>query len=377
MVIPASNHKLDKVDAVEATCQNPGNIAYYKCSVCSKLFSDAEGKNEISADDVVIPASSHKYVVGEIVEPTASSAGSIAVNCSVCGVSNSIVLPELIEDNYNNGFYDYRVEYTLQSRGGSTIMAVRKGIYIYNNDDLGIYKEFENPLSSSLSSSGGMADLSSGSYNGVFKATFLKRNLSLDSSSVGIGLKNITDGYYKFTITSPSSDIVATLISSTGVVEDIIVSVDDLSALLKLDSSVTYLIVIHSAADTSSDVEYTIEQAEIPTISDTEECNIGTLQGGNVAGGGQGGSIDVMVSESVAAGSYKLVLYGSTLIGRGSFNIIVNGETLSTTNGMNMVGGRNQISAACTITVNPGDMITIVSMNIQSISNIKVMLVAV
>ena len=83
VVIPAS-HKLDKVDAVAASCESAGNIAYYKCSVCSKLFSDVEGKNEISADDVVIPAS-HKLDKVDAVAASCQNPGNIAYyKCSAC-----------------------------------------------------------------------------------------------------------------------------------------------------------------------------------------------------------------------------------------------------------------------------------------------------
>ena len=43
------------VPAVEPTCTTDGNKAHYKCNDCNKLFSDADGKIEISAP-VVIPA---------------------------------------------------------------------------------------------------------------------------------------------------------------------------------------------------------------------------------------------------------------------------------------------------------------------------------
>ena len=48
-------HELVAVAAVPATETAPGTEAYWKCEGCGKLFSDAEGKNEIAAP-VVIPA---------------------------------------------------------------------------------------------------------------------------------------------------------------------------------------------------------------------------------------------------------------------------------------------------------------------------------
>lgn len=48
-------HKLTKVDAVEPTYDAAGNVEYYKCSVCGKLFADAEGKTEVTAESVILP----------------------------------------------------------------------------------------------------------------------------------------------------------------------------------------------------------------------------------------------------------------------------------------------------------------------------------
>lgn len=47
LIIPAS-HTLTYVEAVEATCLESGTRDYYRCSVCSRLFSDADGKYEIT-----------------------------------------------------------------------------------------------------------------------------------------------------------------------------------------------------------------------------------------------------------------------------------------------------------------------------------------
>lgn len=57
----AAGHKLDKVAAVAATHEAAGNKEHYACSVCKKLFSDAEGKTEIAAADVVVEKIAHVY----------------------------------------------------------------------------------------------------------------------------------------------------------------------------------------------------------------------------------------------------------------------------------------------------------------------------
>ena len=53
------SHKLTKTEAKAPTCTKAGNIEYWTCSVCKKLFSDAEGKTEITAQDTVIAATGH------------------------------------------------------------------------------------------------------------------------------------------------------------------------------------------------------------------------------------------------------------------------------------------------------------------------------
>jgi len=49
------NHELIKTDAVEATFEASGNIEYYTCSNCDTVTSDAEGCNEITLAETVIP----------------------------------------------------------------------------------------------------------------------------------------------------------------------------------------------------------------------------------------------------------------------------------------------------------------------------------
>ena len=52
-VVPAKGHTLVKVDEVAATYDKEGTKAHYACE-CGKLYSDAEGKNEVTAESLVI-----------------------------------------------------------------------------------------------------------------------------------------------------------------------------------------------------------------------------------------------------------------------------------------------------------------------------------
>ncbi len=65
--ISATGHKLTKTEAKAPTCTEDGNKEYWTCSACKKYFSDAEGKNEISLDDTVIPATGHSYENGKCI----------------------------------------------------------------------------------------------------------------------------------------------------------------------------------------------------------------------------------------------------------------------------------------------------------------------
>ena len=57
----AKGHTLTAVEAVPATCETAGVEAYWKCEVCGKLFSDAEGKTETTLEKLAIPATGHAY----------------------------------------------------------------------------------------------------------------------------------------------------------------------------------------------------------------------------------------------------------------------------------------------------------------------------
>ena len=60
---------------IDATCTATGKIEYWQCSVCKKLFSDANATTEITdAASLDIPAKGHKY----------NSEGT----CTICGVVN-------------------------------------------------------------------------------------------------------------------------------------------------------------------------------------------------------------------------------------------------------------------------------------------------
>ena len=78
-------HSLEKTEAKDATCTEAGNTEYWKCSRCRKYFSDAEGTTEITADDVEIAATGHTLTHVEAKDATCTEAGNIEYwTCSKC-----------------------------------------------------------------------------------------------------------------------------------------------------------------------------------------------------------------------------------------------------------------------------------------------------
>ena len=83
--VTALGHSLELHAAKAATCTEDGHEAYYECSRCHKLFSDADGKNEISSH-VVITKLGHKLKAVAAKAPTKTEPGNCAYyECERCG----------------------------------------------------------------------------------------------------------------------------------------------------------------------------------------------------------------------------------------------------------------------------------------------------
>jgi uncharacterized repeat protein (TIGR02543 family) len=101
-VIPATgishNHSLSKVDRVEATCTTNGNIEYYTCSGCDKLFSDENGNSEISSSDTVIQLKNHDYGT---VTYSWSTDNSQCTATRICKNNSSHIETETVNSEYS------------------------------------------------------------------------------------------------------------------------------------------------------------------------------------------------------------------------------------------------------------------------------------
>ena len=66
-------HSLKYVEKVPATVDTTGTEEHWVCTVCGKLFADAEGKVEVKAEDLVIP----KLLVPDILVPTVKDSDAL------------------------------------------------------------------------------------------------------------------------------------------------------------------------------------------------------------------------------------------------------------------------------------------------------------
>ncbi len=407
VVIPAKGHEIVSVPAVDTTCEATGNIAYYKCSVCGKYFSDADGKNEISADSVVVPAKGHTIVSVEVreatcsevgikvacyqcsvcgkyfsdeagqnelaeedvaiptidhtysaevvTEPTATSEGSAILTCSVCGYKEEIVLPVLTEENYENGTYNYQLVYQYNEDKFD-----RYAEYTYAKISLSNELVFKTYVSSIKKASRyGSVSVQSGSMTGQFLSMYASAT-SLDGVTSGLEIQNFSDSYYKFSITTADIMLDVALICSDGTVTDFPVTIDSRSFMFELNTDYVYYLVFFGLSSRTN-IDYKLEKTTVPTISLSKTYICSNLAGGNIYAGQNGGSIVVLIDSDVVEGDYNIYMEGA-LAGRGNFIVEVNGVQINT------VPSASPVGAMATIHIKAGDFVTIISQNLNSMS---------
>lgn len=87
-------HKGALVVAKEASCEDAGNKAYYRCEGCGWLFEDEECTKEINSEDVTIPALGHNFDAGEeTTPPTCKEQGVKTYTCTLCGKTKTASIP--------------------------------------------------------------------------------------------------------------------------------------------------------------------------------------------------------------------------------------------------------------------------------------------
>lgn len=86
IAIDPTKHQLRQVAAKDATCKEPGNIAYVVCDLCGKMWRDMTLKDQLDVINTPIDTSKHKLDKVDAKDPTCTEDGYEAYwKCSVCG----------------------------------------------------------------------------------------------------------------------------------------------------------------------------------------------------------------------------------------------------------------------------------------------------
>ncbi|MBR3160027.1 MAG: Ig domain-containing protein [Atopobiaceae bacterium] len=79
-------HDLQKIDASAATCTQDGNIDYWLCTSCGRLFTDIAATTEVNVEDAVVPATGHKWDNGtETTAAGCTTRGVMTFHCTNAG----------------------------------------------------------------------------------------------------------------------------------------------------------------------------------------------------------------------------------------------------------------------------------------------------
>ena len=157
-VVPAKGHSLEKTEAKEATCTEAGNIEYWTCSECEKIFSDESGETEIGQEEIVVAAKGHSWSSWTVTkkatctengsrekvcencgdkitetinatghkwnedyttdkEATCTEAGSESIHCSVCDAINDTTVREIPKKDHEYGEWKVTKEATCEETG--------------------------------------------------------------------------------------------------------------------------------------------------------------------------------------------------------------------------------------------------------------------
>ena len=125
-------HTLRQMKAKEATCFEDGNLAYWECTECKKLFADSEGEDEVAAEEVTLPAHHTPQFVAAVKGDGTFETSSIAhYVCTVCGsmfANEACTLPLTSEEVYEIKTYALSDARVAVSNGTSAVKAYVDGV---------------------------------------------------------------------------------------------------------------------------------------------------------------------------------------------------------------------------------------------------------
>ncbi|MBR4121619.1 MAG: hypothetical protein IKT95_07695, partial [Spirochaetales bacterium] len=86
LVLPAIGHDVRHVSAIAATCTSEGRLEYWYCTVCGKLWADEGLTHAISEAETVVAKLGHSLEHHAAVETGCTTVGNIEYwSCTVCG----------------------------------------------------------------------------------------------------------------------------------------------------------------------------------------------------------------------------------------------------------------------------------------------------
>ena len=98
---PVSDHEhtFTHVAGVAPTCTADGNIEYWYCPGCGRYFSDGQGANEISQNDIRISALGHNWSAWAVTTPPTCTADGVETHtCARCSASETRAVNALGHD---------------------------------------------------------------------------------------------------------------------------------------------------------------------------------------------------------------------------------------------------------------------------------------
>lgn len=140
-------HNLIKTNAKSKTCTEDGNREYWTCSICKKIYSDANALSEITLNSTVLKAEGHTVVIDAAVEPTYDSTGlTEGSHCSVCKTTlkKQNVIPKLKKTEYAITYYisngdEYLAQQTIQNNNPATYTS-EQGVSRFTSPSVPGYK---------------------------------------------------------------------------------------------------------------------------------------------------------------------------------------------------------------------------------------------
>ena len=190
-VIPAAGHKLSKIEAKAASCEEDGVVEHYECSVCGKSFKDSEGVEEMAEADTVVKAYGHDWDSGTITkEATRHEKGIITYTCRYDSSHTKTEEIPVITTENGYSFITSGHAYTLRS-GKTVLMTVKR-----SSEDNKTYEKFEELLVDGNVVPASSYDKASGSVKLTLKSSYLDK-LSKGTHSVRF---NFVNGYAESTL---------------------------------------------------------------------------------------------------------------------------------------------------------------------------------